>query len=447
MAIAQLLDESLKGGLPVRLRAYDGSEAGPPDASATVILRSPDALARILTRPGELGLGRAYVAGDLDLEGDIYSLFALNVDANKLRIAPHRALEILRAVGRPAIRFLPPPPEEARVRGAIHSRRRDHNAVSHHYDVGNAFYELVLGTSMTYSCAVFGSPHDPLETAQANKYDLVCAKLGLEPGMRLLDVGCGWGGMVRHAATHYGVDAVGVTVSERQYEWATKRVADEGLGGRVEIRLQDYREVADGPFDAISSIGMFEHVGRARMEEYVSDLCSLLAPGGRLLNHAIAQPGHPFPATPTGRVRAASRRMAVAAGLRAPSKIHSPFMDRYVFPDGELHEVGVVVSMLQDNGFEVRHLESLREHYALTLRQWVANLDRNWDEAVRQVGAGRARVWRFYMAGSAVGFERHNLEIHQVLAVRPDAGRSGMPLRPDFEGAARSPDVPRSQPR
>jgi cyclopropane-fatty-acyl-phospholipid synthase len=318
------------------------------------------------------------------------------------------------------------------VHGGLHTRARDRASISHHYDVSNAFYRMVLGPSMTYSCAVFEHPDDDLVVAQTLKYALVARKLDLRPGMRLLDVGCGWGGMAIHAATVHGVRVVGVTLSTRQFDWASKRVAELGLGDRVEIRLQDYRDVADGPFDAISSIGMFEHVGRRRMAEYFGRLGALLRPGGRLLNHAIGRPGHAPPATVPDRTRSAYRRVASAAGLRSDSRIASPFMARYVFPDGELHEVGTVVSVLQDSGFEVRHLESLREHYPLTLRRWVANLEANWAAAVADVGPGRARVWRLYMAASAVGFDRHQLEVHQVLAVRPEGGRSHVPLRPTF---------------
>jgi len=230
--------------------------------------------------------------------------------------------------------------------------------------------------------------------------------------MRLLDVGCGWGGMVLHAAAQHGVRAVGVTISERQADLARKRVADAGLTDLVEIRLQDYRDVDDGPYDAVSSIGMFEHVGAAKLDEYFGALFRLVKPGGRLLNHGIAQSGAAH-----GRTRFARRG----------------FVDRYVFPDGELHEVGSVVSRIQKAGFEARHVEGLREHYALTLREWVRNLENAWPRAVAEVGEGRARVWRLYMAASAVGFEAGRIQVHQVLAVKPAGGSSGLPLRPRFE--------------
>lgn len=412
MALAPLVEEVLGGDVPLAIQAYDGSRAGPDDATTTLVVRSPGGLRRVVTAPGELGLARAYVAGDLDLDGDIWELLALRDRLPDVRLAPRTMLRLVDELGGwRQVRRVPPPPEEARLRGRRHSPARDAAAISHHYDVSNAFYRLVLGPSMTYSCAVFRDPSDSLEDAQANKYELICRKLGLRPGMRLLDVGCGWGGMAVHAAAHHGVRAVGVTISTRQAELAAKRVAEAGLSEQVEIRVQDYREVDDGPFDAISSIGMFEHVGEARLAEYFRRLRSLLRPQGRLLNHGISHP-------PGHRARLPRRS----------------FINRYVFPDGELHEVGRVASLTQESGFEVRHVEALREHYGLTLRRWVANLEANWDEAVHEVGEGRARVWRLYMAGSALNFEAGRTQIHQILATpTSDDGDAGMPLRPVFE--------------
>jgi len=407
LKLADLIAEWLGSDLPVRLECYDGSSAGPADARANLTVNSPDALRRIIQAPGELGFARAYVSGDLDVSGDIFAALELRDRMPEAKLNPRQLGRLLAAAGPSALRRLPAPPEEIRLRGPRHTRQRDAAAVSAHYDVGNDFYRLVLGPTLTYSCAVFRDRSDSLETAQENKYRLVSQKLGLETGMRLLDVGCGWGGMVLHAATHHGVDAVGVTLSREQATLASKRVAEAGLGTDISIRVQDYRDIDDGPFDAISSIGMFEHVGEARLREYFSRLYRLLPPGGRLLNHGISRPPGP------------SSRFARAG-----------FIDRYVFPDGELHEVGRVVSVMQDAGFEVRHVESLREHYALTLRAWVANLERHWDEAVDLVGTGRARIWRLYMAASALNFEAGRNSIHQVLGVRAAGGRSGMPLRP-----------------
>ncbi|WP_261560801.1 SAM-dependent methyltransferase, partial [Frankia tisae] len=267
-------------------------------------------------------------------------------------------------------------------------------AISHHYDVSNAFYRLFLGPTMTYSCGVWESPAAGLDAAQTAKHELVCRKLGLRPGERLLDVGCGWGSMLIHAARHHGARGVGVTISVEQAAEARRRIAEAGLTDAIEIRLQDYREIPDGPFDAISSVGMVEHVGRAMLPTYFAALYSLLRPGGRLLNHGISSPGDPA---------GAYRHQPHLGPIPLPQG--RDFLRRYVFPDGELHEIGLMTSLTQAAGFEVRHVENLREHYALTLRAWVRALEENWDAVVAQVGAGRARVWRLYMAGSALSFE------------------------------------------
>jgi cyclopropane-fatty-acyl-phospholipid synthase len=416
MSVADALRPVLQSWLgqepPVRLEFWDGSSLGPGAGPSAVAVRSPDALRRLIYAPNELGLGRAYVAGELDVEGSIFDALALRdalappeSDAD-LSLGPAERWKMLRAaaavgaLGRP----LSPPPQEARLSGRKHSKGRDAEAIAHHYDVGNDFYRLILGGTMTYSCAYFASDGMSLDDAQRAKYDLVCRKLGLESGMRLLDVGCGWGGMVMHAARRYDVGAVGVTLSRPQHDLAAKRVAEAGLADRVEIRLQDYREVRDGPYDAISSIGMFEHVGLSQLGTYFADLFEVLRPGGRLLNHGISKPP-------------------------GPSAFHrNSFVSRYVFPDGELHEIGSVVSEMQRRGFEVRDVESLREHYARTLRCWVANLESSWDRAVELAGVARARIWRLYMAASALGFEAGRINIHHVLGVRPaTGGASGMP--------------------
>ncbi|GMQ84826.1 MAG: cyclopropane-fatty-acyl-phospholipid synthase family protein [Acidimicrobiia bacterium] len=411
MTLESFITGWLGADLPIRIEAFDGTEVGPADAETTVTVHSPDALVRMVTAPGELGLARAYVAGDISIEGDIYGLLELRDRLPEVKLTAAQVAELVRIIGPRNLRRITPPPEEHRGTGRLHTRRRDAAAISHHYDISNDFYRLVLGPSLTYSCAVFEDPSDTLEQAQANKYELICRKLGLGPGMRLLDVGCGWGGMVLHAARHHGVEAVGVTISQPQVELGRKRVAEAGFTDNVEIRLQDYRDIADGPYDAISSIGMFEHVGKRRLEEYFTRVTELLAPGGRLLNHAIS------------RTDNARRRVYDRPG----------FSSRYVFPDGQLHEVGTVITALQDGGLEVRHMQNLREHYALTLRRWVANLEANWDAAVQEVGEGRARVWLLYMAASAVLFERNEAHVDQVLAVKPTArGDSGIPLQPGW---------------
>ena len=413
--IAGLLGDDL----PVDIECWDGSRiaATRGDLGATLRLVSPDAVRRLLWRPDELGLARGFVAGELEVDGDFFEVVAAlrtALDAGpraRLRSAGEvvTAARRLGVLGRP----LPQPPEEAHLRGGRHSLRRDADAIGHHYDVGNDFYALVLGPSMTYSCARFTEPDTDLTTAQAAKHELVCRKLGLpeHPGARLLDVGCGWGSMAIHAATHHDVSVVGITISEAQAEEARRRVAEAGLTDRVEIRLQDYRLLGDEQFDAVSSIGMAEHVGRANLDRYVEILHGVLTPRGRLLNHAISRVG----GTRIGR---------------------RTFIGRDVFPDGELLDVGDSVLAMERAGFEVRDVESLREHYTRTLRSWVANLESHWDEAVALVGARRAWVWRLYMTGCAAAFAAGAINVHQVLGVVPSAdGDSGMPpTRRSLEG-------------
>jgi cyclopropane-fatty-acyl-phospholipid synthase len=409
-AIAKPALDQTAAKLPVAVRWWDGSETQFGEPSATIVVRSPHAVRRLLYQPNELGLSRAFVAGEVDVEGDLFALLDPPAGAPGLRrragartaISLWRAALRLKAVGLPVA----PPAEEARLTGGVHSRRRDERAISHHYDVGNDFYRLVLGESMAYSCGYWPRAETTLEEAQEAKHELICQKLGLRPGMRLLDVGCGWGGLVIHAAGSFGVDAVGVTLSREQERLARERVAAAGVADRVEIRLQDYRELHDASFDAISSVGMFEHVGAAQTSEYFDRLRALLAPGGRLLNHAISRP----------------------SGKDEPAIRRNSFMARYVFPDGALLEVGAAVSAMQNSGLEVRDVESLREHYVRTLRAWVVNLERHRTEAEALAGAPRTRIWRLYMAASAVAFERNRLSVHQVLAVRPETdGSSRMP--------------------
>ncbi|WP_026532734.1 SAM-dependent methyltransferase [Arthrobacter sp. H41] len=399
--------------IPLRLRAWDGSVAGPAGAPE-LVFHSRRALRRILWSPGQLGLVRAYVAGEVDAPGDLFESFAALSSVGKFaETGPFRSLTVrerwtllktvvlLGALGlQPA-----PPPEEADVvrSGKRHSRGRDAAAISHHYDVGNAFYSIVLGPSMVYSCAVWEDEQAGLDAAQKLKLDLVCRKLGLQPGMRLLDVGCGWGSFALHAAERYGVAVVGVTLSTEQAALARGRVAEAGLTDSIEIRIQDYRDVEDGPFDAISSIGMSEHVGRAEIGRYAARLRHLLRPGGRLLNHAISW----------------------NAGEALPDP--DSFIPRYVFPDGEMLSLPEMVGALDAAGLEVLDVEALRRHYALTLRAWVRNLEDHWDEAVQMVGAARARVWRLYLVVSAVGFETGLTGVNQVLVQR--RGGVDPPLR------------------
>ncbi|MFD0144603.1 MULTISPECIES: class I SAM-dependent methyltransferase [unclassified Streptomyces] len=418
--LTTLAEDLLGSPLPVRLRAWDGSEAGPADGPV-LIVRERRALRRLLWKPGELGLARAWVAGEIDVEGDLYEVLdrlaglfwergeetrsaLASVRDPKLRTAAAAFLKLARPLPPPA-----PPAEEVRRRtGSRHSKRRDKQAISHHYDVGNDFYELVLGPSMVYSCA-YWTEDGTLEDAQRDKLDLIARKLHLKEGDRLLDVGCGWGSMAMHAAREYGARVVGITLSREQATYARKRIAEEGLTDRIEIRVQDYRDVKDGPYDAISSIGMAEHVGETRYREYADMLHALLKPGGRLLNHQISR--RPEPDEEAYRI--------------------DPFIDAYVFPDGELAPMGRTLTTLEDAGFEVRDVEAIREHYALTLRRWVGNLESDWARAVRSTSPGRARIWRLYMAACAVSFERNRIGVNQFLAVKtPESGTSGVALRP-----------------
>jgi cyclopropane-fatty-acyl-phospholipid synthase len=376
-------------------------------------------LRRLLWAPSELGLVRAYVSGDLDFEGDIFAV--LDLPDVIARIAHHEGVGLtssqrLRAMSTAGrLRALGPPPrppaeEIRRVKRALHSKARDSASVSHHYDVGNDFYRVVLGPTLVYSCAYWKKPPAPsytLDDAQRDKLDLVCAKLGLRPGMRLLDVGCGWGSLAIHAASHYGVSVVGVTVSQEQAALARQRVERAGLIGSIEIRIQDYRDVADGPYQAISSVGMSEHVGRSQLAVYAQTLMGLLSPGGRLLNHAI---------------------MSVRSLPAPTSKDRPGFIDSYIFPDGQILPLSTTLHALEHAGLEVRDVEALREHYVLTLRAWVDNLRDNWDPALTHVAQPRARTWLLYLAASALAFDHGNLTIHQVLAVKQgDHGASGLP--------------------
>lgn len=419
LSIADAVSRLLADGMPVRFTAYDGSESGPPDAQFGMHLRTERGLAYLLTAPGDLGLARAYVSGDLDVTGvhpgDPYDVISLLKSHTRFKMpALSEGVEIVRSLGLTNLKPPPVPPQEhlprwrRAVEGLRHSMTRDAEVISHHYDVSNRFYELVLGPSMAYTCALFETPFASLEDAQADKFDLVCRKLALEPGQRLLDVGCGWGTMVRHAAREYGVRALGVTLSVEQASWAKEAIDREGLSDLAEVRHLDYRDVLESGFDAVSSIGLTEHIGVRNYHEYFRHLRDRLAPGGRLLNHCIT--------------RSHNRRQETGA-----------FIDRYVFPDGELIGSGTVIAKAQDAGLEVQHSENLRQHYALTLREWNANLVEHWDECVAEVGEGTARVWGLYIAGSRVGFESGELELHHVLATRGEPGwPAEFPLRPDW---------------
>ncbi|WP_028661123.1 class I SAM-dependent methyltransferase [Nocardioides insulae] len=424
--IAPTIASLFRDGLPLRMTAYDGSSAGPEDAEFTLDLVSERALSYLMTAPGDLGLARAYVTDELQLHGahpgDPYPLLQILLNHTSFkRPTPSELIQIVRTLGVSHLKPPPPPPQEhlpswrhkleglrGLARWGRHSQVRDADAIHHHYDVSNTFYEYVLGPSMTYTCAVFPTEDSTLEEAQANKYDLICRKLDLKPGQRLLDLGCGWGGMVRHAARHYGVRAIGVTLSREQASWAAQRIKEEGLDDLAEVRFSDYRDLSERDFDAVSSIGLTEHIGVKNYPSYFGFIHDRLKPGGRLLNHCI---------TRSDNVARAS------AGA---------FIDRYVFPDGEITGSGTIVAAAEDAGLEVQHHENIRVHYAKTLAGWNRNLVEHWDECVAEAGLGTAKVWGLYMAGSRIAFERNDIQLHHVLATKTTDGVSGYPLRPDF---------------
>ncbi len=376
-----------------RVRAWDGTEWGPDDADATVVLNHPGALRALLLPPGDLAAGEAYVFDDVDFEGNIFSIVEFGehlAEATRVRYA----LRLLRLIRRLPTDTRKAQAERPRIRGRRHSLRRDRQAVSHHYDTGNDFFALFLDPGLVYSCAYFLDPTEPLEVAQRRKLDLICRKLELAPGERLLDVGCGWGSLVIHAAANYGVEATGITLSAEQAHLAERRAKEAGVEDRVTILQRDYREL-DGTFDAVASVGMFEHVGRDQLGRYFDRLRGLLSPQGRLLNHGIV------------------------TRSRKRGRIRPTFVNTYVFPDGELVPVDEAIARAEDAGFELRDAEALRMNYALTLRHWVANLERHHEQAQQTASEEIYRIWRLYMAGSAVAFERGNIGVFQLLLADP----------------------------
>ncbi|HJR93687.1 MAG TPA: cyclopropane-fatty-acyl-phospholipid synthase family protein [Acidimicrobiia bacterium] len=376
---------------PPRMRTWTGEVWGPTDSHCTIVLQHPGALAALVSPPTDLTAGEAYVYDDVDIEGDLVAALRFGMDVTAAGLVT--ALKVARLVKALPRQFRRADAQRPQVRGRLHSIRRDRRAVTHHYDTGNEFFELFLDPLMVYSCAHFLDPDEPLELAQRRKLDLICRKLELGPGDRFLDVGCGWGALVIHAATQYGVDATGITVSGEQADIARKRAAEAGVTERVTILTDDYRHL-DGRFDAIASVGMVEHVGLDHLAEYFGHLRRLLAPGGQLLNHGIV-------------TRARQR-------VRGKS-----FVRTYVFPDGELHRIEDAIAAAEDAGFELRDVEALRRSYALTLQHWVARLEANEGTARALVGDRTYRIWRLYMAGSAVAFERGNIAVDQLLLADP----------------------------
>jgi cyclopropane-fatty-acyl-phospholipid synthase len=396
------------------VRAWDGAvweaDVGQP-THFTVVLQHPGAVRKMFWPPSKYRLGEAYIYDDIDIEGDIHAFFTFINYLRELRPSLFQRLRWMR-------RLLALPGSErpragrqaARLSGSVHSRERDRQAVSYHYDVSNEFYQLWLDKRMVYTCAYFADAGDDIDRAQERKLDYVCRKLRLRPGERLLDMGCGWGGLVMYAAQHYGVQAVGVTLSRPQAEFAQARIREAGLQDRCRVEYQDYRE-ATGTFDKLASICILEHIGSQQMPTFFGKAYSLLRPGGAFLNQGIVLSG--WEKEPRGQ----------------------PFSLRYVFPDGEIQPIHVTLKAAEQAGLEVRDVESLREHYALTLRSWVQRLDACADEARRLTDESTYRIWRLYMAGSADGFSSSRGNLYQTLFVKPDRGVSGLPLtRADWYG-------------
>ncbi len=416
--LAGLAGSALGGPLPVGIRAWDGSRAGPADGPI-LVLANRRALRRLLYSPGELGLAEAYVSGDLDVDGDLADglsrVWSAYRSGGLRRPSAGEYPRLVAAAVRLGIvgRRPPPPGAAARLRGRRHTRDRDRAAIAHHYDLSNEFYELLLDDTMAYSCAYFaevpsGRPDGrTLAAAQRAKLDLICRKLGLGPGKRHLDIGCGWGSLLCHAAEHYGTESTGVTLSRSQYEFVRKRIADAGLGDRATVRLADYRElqgsVADSTaYDAVSTIEMGEHVGDLEYPAFAGILHDVLRPGGRAL------------------VQQMSRGETATGGGR--------FIETYIAPDMHMKPVETTIGLIAGAGLEIRDVHAMREHYLWTSLAWQRTLEERWTDVVAMIGEVGARVWRLYLAGGGLAFGENRMGVDQILAVRPDAsGAAGLP--------------------
>ena len=386
-----------------QLRFWNGATWGAADPVFTLVIRTPDVLATLLDSPDELTLGEAYLRGDLDVEGDMESAFEAVEYLLSSTAHPQRRPFLVSAFGKRIESGDGHAPDGAALHGARHSKERDREAIHYHYDLPVEFYALWLDPRLVYSTAYFTDPQEELEPAQERKLEYLCRKLRLKPGESLLDIGCGWGGLVMYAAERYGARAHGVTASVRQAEEGRRRAQQAGLEDRCRIEVCDYRDIQGGPYDKIVSVGMFEHVGEALLPEYFSRAARLLRPGGVFLNHGIARSVSHHPAEAT-------------------------FSDRYVFPDGELVPIHVALRAAENASFEVRDVESLREHYVLTLRHWVRRLEAHAAEARRVTDDTTYRIWRLYMSACAHRFRSGRYNLYQTLLAKPQDGDSGLPL-------------------
>ncbi|MBZ6170709.1 cyclopropane-fatty-acyl-phospholipid synthase family protein [Streptomyces olivaceus] len=412
--LAALVEDALGGPLPVRLRAWDGSETGPAEGPV-VVVRSRRALRRLLWQPGELGLAQAYVTGEVDVDGDLADgLRRMWAATRERRLHPPRLslADRARAAGT-AVRLgavgprPPVPASQARLRGGLHSKARDRAAISHHYDLSNDFYRLLLDETMAYSCGVWADTYTETDAADAQraKLELICRKLGLTGGARLLDIGCGWGSLTLYAAEQHKARVTAVTLAAEQAAHVREQVRERGLADRVEVICQDYRDITGGDYDAVSTVEMGEHVGDAEYPAFTAALHRMVRPGGRVLVQQMS-------------------RGAVAPGGGA-------FIEAYIAPDMHMRPLGETVQLLEGAGLEVRHVESLREHYVRTVAAWEHTLEARWDDFVALVGEETARVWRLYLVGGALAFEQRRMGVDQILSVRPTAeGVSGMPATP-----------------